>query len=356
MDRRNNFDLIRLLAALEVVIWHSHEHLKLHLPDAFMKIVQYFPGVPIFFTVSGFLIYASFDRNNDLKKYFTNRCKRIFPALWVCFAFTLLTLIIFGQMDMDGGRTWIWIASQVTFFQLYTPAVFKDFGAGSPNGSLWTIPIEVTFYLVIPALFLFRKKAYRVAGIIILSLISLAYNRYCSQYQYVNEELFKLLTKNLLPYLFYFMLGTLTYIYWPKIKGAYDGKGMYWLGAYVVYFMIFGIWLGKYLPSYYPNIYGFIGIVLLSQGVISLAFTGKGISEKLLGGNDVSYGAYLYHMPVVNILIETGWRGNNSSMVIVLLGTVGLAYLSWKFIEQPILSMKNKGVTKPPTSQLVKGY
>ena len=86
ISRNNNFDLIRLLAALQVLIWHGAVHL-----DVFDKIygllnvLFQLPGVPIFFTISGFLITHSLERSNfQLKKYFQNRALRIYPALWVC--------------------------------------------------------------------------------------------------------------------------------------------------------------------------------------------------------------------------------------------------------------------------------
>jgi peptidoglycan/LPS O-acetylase OafA/YrhL len=348
MERRNNFDLIRLLAAIQVVLWHGHEHLELNYHPIFFDLLQAFPGVPIFFTVSGFLIYASYDRKPDVRRYFESRAKRIFPALWVCFLFTIGTLVVFNQWTMDGGRTWIWILSQVTFFQLFTPAVFKDFGAGSPNGSLWTIPVEVSFYIFIPVFFFLFRKNSKVLGMLIFAAISLAYNWYASRYRDVNPDFFKLLTKNLLPFLFYFLLGSLAYLYWPRIKKFYDGKAMYWFAAYMAYYVIASMWLDLYVPSYYPNFWALIGTVILTQTTLSIAFSGKALSEKTLHGNDISYGTYLYHMPVVNILIELGYRQNNWLIVVVLFFTLLLAYLSWRLIEKPILATKSKPKSLEP--------
>jgi peptidoglycan/LPS O-acetylase OafA/YrhL len=59
ISRENNFDLLRLFAALQVVIWHSIEHLQLDM-DIVRNIIQHFHGVPVFFTISGFLIAGSY--------------------------------------------------------------------------------------------------------------------------------------------------------------------------------------------------------------------------------------------------------------------------------------------------------
>ena len=57
ISRENNFDLIRLLAAFQVLIWHGSVHFELSetLYDI-LVVIYHFPGVPIFFTISGFFI------------------------------------------------------------------------------------------------------------------------------------------------------------------------------------------------------------------------------------------------------------------------------------------------------------
>ena len=64
----NNFDLLRILAALQVVLAHTRVHLDIQrLP--LWSLVEAFPGVPIFFAISGFLISASFERTPNLASY-----------------------------------------------------------------------------------------------------------------------------------------------------------------------------------------------------------------------------------------------------------------------------------------------
>ena len=78
IDRINNFDLIRLLAAFQVVITHGIVHLKIDDPLSLSYVLNYFPGVIVFFTISGFLITSSLQRNSNIKKYFINRTLRKF--------------------------------------------------------------------------------------------------------------------------------------------------------------------------------------------------------------------------------------------------------------------------------------
>mgnify|MGYP001238677287 CR=1 FL=1 len=55
---RNNFDLLRLFAALQVALEHSSVHLQHSY--AILDMLALFPGVPIFFFLSGYLIFGSY--------------------------------------------------------------------------------------------------------------------------------------------------------------------------------------------------------------------------------------------------------------------------------------------------------
>ena len=74
--RKNNLELLRLIFAMQVLIQHSSEHLGYGIPE----IIKYFPGVPAFFFVSGFLINTSY-LNAPGFRYFQNRFLRVFPGL-----------------------------------------------------------------------------------------------------------------------------------------------------------------------------------------------------------------------------------------------------------------------------------
>src|ERR671923_2413461 len=119
--RLNNFDTLRLLAASQVVLVHSIEHLRIPLGNPWRSIydlLNLFPGVPIFFVISGFLISMSFERNSDIKYYARNRLLRIYPALWVCLAVSLLSVTFLGyweRSNVSAGSLIPWLIAQLTF-------------------------------------------------------------------------------------------------------------------------------------------------------------------------------------------------------------------------------------------------
>jgi len=103
-QRANNFDLVRLVAAAQVVLWHGIEHLKLDAPPLLQWLLGSFSGVPIFFVVSGYLVAGSLARSTSLSSYFRNRALRIFPGLWVCFAMTFISIAYFRGVGDAGAR------------------------------------------------------------------------------------------------------------------------------------------------------------------------------------------------------------------------------------------------------------
>ena len=72
----NNFDLIRLVAATEVAVKHGLVHLG--LGGGWLEHFSVLPGVPVFFLISGFLIFQSYRNSNSLGDFALNRAVRIF--------------------------------------------------------------------------------------------------------------------------------------------------------------------------------------------------------------------------------------------------------------------------------------
>ena len=63
--QNNSLSLFKLIAALQVMFGHIIEHLEIGVPQWISQIFGIFQGVPIFFTLSGFLIWFSIDRSEN---------------------------------------------------------------------------------------------------------------------------------------------------------------------------------------------------------------------------------------------------------------------------------------------------
>lgn len=352
IDRTNNFDLIRLLAALQVLIWHGCKHFE-GMFDAFyplLVVLYVLPGVPIFFTISGFLIYHSLQNSTgNLRKYFTNRFLRIYPALWVCIIFTVLLILFSSKIPLDKFFTFPffqWLIAQLTFFQFYTIELFRSWGVGHPNGSLWTITVEIQFYIALPVIALlfdkFASKRWQKNVLFtVLALFSLTLKIAFGE----NEDLDNTLTQKLfgvtvLNYFYHFCVGILIYINFDLLKKVLIGKALWWILAYAVFVLIFKEVLGWYDTVYDTDFLSLTASVLLAFLTISAAFTLPSISEKIVRGNDLSYGIYIFHMPIFNCYLALGLIINPLTFICVCLLVIIVAFLSWKFVEKPALQLK----------------
>jgi peptidoglycan/LPS O-acetylase OafA/YrhL len=354
-QRQNNFDLIRLLAATQVVLAHAIGHTELlgKLPpwgrqvfDALMLL----PGVPVFFVISGFLITQSFERKpTDLKGYFWRRSLRIFPGLWVCLMVTLAALGFYGFLGTDFvlSKTFAaWLAGQVSLFQFYNPEHFRGFGIGVANGALWTITVELQFYAFVP-IYHWLSGDRKPAAMISVLMFLVSFAAYCVMDHQVNgpggftgaPTAFKLLHVTLIPHLWMFMLGILIHRRFETLRPWLEGKFLWYLAAYALFmaalhtladFRSVPFYLG-YLPAR----------ALLALGTISAAFSARSLSTRLLHGMDLSYGTYLYHSVVINVFVELGLMNTFAAVIYIFIASIILALLSWHGIEKPALARKS---------------
>ncbi|WP_156189003.1 acyltransferase family protein [Acinetobacter indicus] len=344
IPRINNFDLIRFFAALQVVYGHSLTHLKIenYFVHLFYGFLKYFPGVPIFFTVSGFLIFWAYDRNPNIKKYALNRVLRLYPALYVCLFITIVLLVCNSTTNLLSHQNfYAWLIAQLTIFQFYTPEILRFWGVGTPNGSLWTIAVEVQYYILVPVIFLIMRKMKN--WVVLLTLVTASILANFSLNLMPENIIQKLAFVSIVPYLFNFLIGSIFYIFWNKLGKLVQNNFIKWALAYAVFVLIFDVVFEFNLTSYHiTNIFQPISMVILSCLVLSFAFSINTLSERFLKHNDISYGIYIYHMLVVNTLVTLGYIRDVKYLIFTFAITVILGYISWIFIEKPVLSLKKK--------------
>jgi len=345
VDRNNNFDLIRLFAALQVFTAHLISHLNLQTDGltGLMAYVRMFPGVPIFFMLSGYLIFASASRGGLLVKYAQRRIARIFPGLWVSIAFTFAVLWAFGYVNTANVRTdviWTWIAATGTFAQFWDHPFFAGWANGGVNGALWTLSVELQFYIFTPILITILKRVeHPTRWIWTLVMAAVVVNVATGL---LPQELFitKLLKISLLPYLIYFCIGILAFIHREVMRRILNGRFILWISVYLVFVGATSVANQTHDASYFLNGFGLIGVCILSLVVFSAAYSARGLADRTLRGTDLSYGVYIYHMVVIGAFVEaemSGWPVAGAALVL----TLGIAALSWFAVERPCLSLSH---------------
>jgi peptidoglycan/LPS O-acetylase OafA/YrhL len=338
--RINNFDLLRIFAATQVMVMHSLSHLKIPIPS-WLMVLDHFPGVPIFFVISGFLISASYERNSNLKIYFTNRFLRIYPGLWSCIILTVITVSIFGHVNFVSFEALKWFLFQLIGV-IYTPGFLSDYGFGSYNGSLWTIPIELQFYVILPVLYKFVSAKNKMGDLFLYILAGLFFLVTLGLFHYFpgiwrSENVTKwekMLRYSFIPHYYLFLAGVIFQRLKIYASTLIYNKGLLWLAAYLLF---------SYLVPEFPGKY-FVGGLLLGILTISMAYSVPKLSHKLLHGNDISYGVYIYHGMIVNIIVELNHFNEPKYFYLLFVLSYLLAFLSWKFIEKPSLRRKKSTI------------
>jgi len=346
--RQNNFDLIRLLAALQVAVFHSFGPLIPIGPgDILFDLLRLFPGVPIFFFVSGFFISKSFE-SSTLPNYSRNRILRIYPALVVCVVLNVIAVWstgYFGAVNANATDLLLLMLAKSSFLQFYNPDFMRGFGDGVLNGSLWTICVELQFYLLVPILYkafqLNKWKTYQV--VIVLAMLILA-NRalYATSGEFGHMVAWKLFRVSFLPWLYMFLLGVF-------VQRNFD------LFATVLVRIPFTLLLAAYMLvsfTLYKLGWGIdndispIIFLILALTVLKGAYTNVSSISKVTKGHDFSYGVYLWHIPVMNQMAFLGYHGEIFYAFWYLGLSCFLAVASWFCIEKPALNLKKNTISK----------
>lgn len=316
LHARNNFNTIRTVAALAVVCAHSSE---LSRDPALLPVSPFsLLAVQAFFVISGYLIAQSYVNTPHISTYFIKRVLRIYPAyLFVVLGFSIVlfwsTELSFRQyFGYDYAKYLSSNLIYLNFLQPTLPGVFANNPAHAVNGALWTLKVEVAFYIFVP-LFVFLFDKFGPAKIIsMLFVLSVVY--YLS---FSNPEMQRQFPGQMT----YFLSGMFLFIYsnWFK-KNIF----LVLLGGTAIYYASFFI----IEPVIRP-----IGIAAL---VFAFAF--GPYADHLSRYGDPSYGIYILHFPIIQLLVQYGffanpWQGLALTLVIV----VSSAFALWHLVEKQFL-------------------
>lgn len=325
-NRRNNcLNLIRLIAALDVVYGHTIEHLAINsigitlgnttfdIKSVLDIIFKYIWGVPVFFFLSGFLIWDSIDRSRDLMHFLTKRVLRLFPELWVAVFVELVSIIVLYKNNIK----WFWLVlfgfTQGTFLQFWTPNFLRGYGCGTPNGALWTICVIIQFYLI--AWWLKKLLSNKPAFIWVSVLFSMIIIGLLSPLlkKAVPLIAYKLYAQTLTPYIWMFFVGSLVSQFFDKcinkIKQIWP------------FFLVFSIIIVFVIKNdVYIGLYPLLTCISLYITIIGFAYSFPKINVK----RDISYGIYLYHMIIINAFIALGMKGLVDIVYIDIFNNIGV--------------------------------
>lgn len=294
--KNNAFDVLRYFSAFSVMLLH-YTYYAITMPEQTIgflrfirRITEFFPGVVILFSLSGFLISASFERCNTKKEFLQKRVFRLYPELWLCTLINIIVIVVLAREMLDSSII-VWGFTQILGIA-NTPACLKDFATGSVNGALWTIFTEVQLYVVLGITYNWTKKLKQKGWSLLLALAAIV-NLVCDYVsQVIGGGVAKIIERLFLPYAIWFMIGVFCYQKREKVIPV--------LKKYVwIILLIFAINQGFSICSfgYYEDI---VTGITLSFATIGLAYTLPSVRMKY----DISYGIFLYHWIIINIMVH----------------------------------------------------
>lgn len=333
----NRFDVLRLLAAWLVLFshcyplggWPADEPLASTLGiDTFGGL-----GVAVFFVLSGYLVTLSLERSSSLLVFARRRAIRIYPALIAACLLCVFTLGVWTSKltwleYFSHGTTWNYLYTASAWRIRYAlPGVFEANPiAHAVNGSLWSLPYELTCYaslMVLVLLPLGLRLKVSVVSIVLVMFILLRPD-----------------TPPISPFIRFWGLD------------FYHGK----LGFLFAVGALFACWRGVLAPHWWLGSmmmglafavpHGGLQTVLFFGGfgivVLWLALDGHWLPAIPVRMGDWSYGTYLYGFPVQQLLAYYGVQnyGFGVYLTACTLLTLFLASLSWRWIEKPALRWK----------------
>jgi peptidoglycan/LPS O-acetylase OafA/YrhL len=331
----NNFDFLRFSAATLVILTHSYGLLGIN-NDLFSTLNGYMSlgglGVAIFFLISGYLICKSWENKPEPINYFWKRSLHIIPglvgaSLFTVFVIGLLVTNISKINYLTSIDTWTYFFRVIGIFSMFKmsdslPGVFtNNIYPIAVNGSLWTLPIEATMYVIlflIGFIGLLKKKS--IIPISIASMVLL----------YIFSSYTPILSNYLMSFLnlaTYFFIGIVFYIYREHIRFDYK----------IAVFLL-SIWL----ISFKSPLYQYISYITISYIVFYIAFLKIDKLNNFGAHGDFSYGLYIYGCPIQQTIVYV----SNGNLTIIsmfslsMILTFVMAFLSWHLIENKALKLK----------------
>ena len=339
---RNSFGLLRLIAALAVVVSHS-----VHLAGAPESAEPLFAqtgfslgehAVHVFFTISGVLIAASLVRSESIGVYLRARALRLLPGLAAC---VLLTALVVGPVvselplgqyfgGLDVGR-YVSLTLGLVTANAPLPGVFAHNPApGIVNLPLWTLKYEAMCYLGLVLLGVAGLMRFpRLATYALLPLLAawVAVAAFPEQI-HVGSTLLSFLRLA-----FSFGLGTLAFLWRDKLP-------IHWWGV-VVSFFLMAVALGSRWQAPVEQL--FVAYTVLWAASLPTGWLGAATRR-----NDLSYGVYIYDWLIAQALVRFI---PGISQPVLLAATLVLllpvAAASWFLIEKPALSWKRRRAEAP---------
>ncbi len=341
MKYRREIDGLRAIAVLPVILFHA----------GFTVFSGGFVGVDVFFVISGYLITTiildEMERGEfSIVKFYERRARRILPVLFfVMLCSVIAAWFILPPSDMrDFSQSIVAVcifASNILFWK--KSGYFDTSTELTPLLHTWSLSVEEQFYVIFPLFLLLawkfgRRRILLTLGIVGLVSLGLAH---WGSLRMPTAAFYLLPTRG-----WELLMGAFAAFYLSNDANRPASRMRNESGATagLVMIILAIFFYDKHTP--FPGLYALVptvGALLIILYANQATIVGRLIAKPaLVGIGLISYSAYLWHQPLFAFSRHLGLTELDSSAFAGLIGaTFMLAYLSWRFIEQPFRDKKS---------------
>lgn len=341
IQKQNSFDDIRILCCFIVI----YEHCVVLTKLPYLNLDLRTPAVNVFFILSGYWVTRSYINSESIGSYAKKRFRKIFPMLW---GVVLTCAIFFSLFSSQGIRGYftskafykyiICNGLTLNFLCQNLPGVFAGtYGDGVINGALWTLKIELGFYIVLPVLYLiykrYKNKRNTIIGLFLISLFIQIGISVMVSWLSLPESL-----DNQLPsFLPYFLFGMAL-----SVEG---GVQHYIRTSKPLFFTCLAIFLIGHFFRIQPLEY----LESFTIGVI-VFFMANNVPS-YIGRENISYGMYLIHFPIIQMLAWLGMFEKYSYVAIVAVFSMSFTiiclvnFFKDRYLTAKAMNMKSSEAT-----------
>ncbi|ASU38189.1 hypothetical protein hmeg3_07680 [Herbaspirillum sp. meg3] len=335
---RPDIDGLRAIAVCSVVFFHAFPDL---VPGGFV-------GVDVFFVISGFLISQIIAGelladSFSFREFYVRRIKRIFPALSLVLAATLVFgwFVLYPPEFRQLGRHVFAGSAFFSNFQLWSEAGYFDKAAElKPLLHLWSLGIEEQFYLLFPLLLIIGSRFRRllvpiVVAVLVLSLligVKLTVSNGIAAFYSPASRIWELMAGSLL---------AISPMIYPSLRDTFKvseglNTAISFAGLALLVFSLLAIDRSRSFPGLWAAAPVLGTVLLIASG--SAAVGNRLISNRLFVSIGlISYPLYLWHWPILAYLhIVDNAMSSTLTRGIAVVGSVALATITYLLVETPV--------------------
>ncbi len=332
-SQTNRFDFLRLVFAAAVAVYHAFVLAKIAPRLQTEKYLGTAAELSIqgFFIISGALVLGSLVRSEKIGLYAEKRFRRLYPAYTVVILVpAIIALVLSGQFK----AVLSYLLPNLAFLNFIEPTLpgntkfgLFDNYAGIVNGALWTLKVEVMFYMALPIIWWVMKKLPKLQLPLILGMIIFGELWRLTFTDLIDHSYSEQLARQLPGQIGFFAIGMYMWLNLDKFKNP--NLGTLLAGIVLVTLSIWQPFSPGAMAAMRP-----LGLALVIGWIAFSA--GPALNAARYG--DMSYGIYITHFPIIQACIAFGLFGSPFvGLTVSLALTLIASFALWHLVEKRAL-------------------